>query len=187
MTFTVIDIETTGLSAYYHKITEISAIRFNGKIKKEFNTLVNPEVEIPRFITKLTGIDNSMVKDAPTIDEVIPKFHKFLGSNVFVAHNATFDYNFLNFAINKHLETNLSNDKLCTCKLARRLLPDLPSKKLSSVYDHFEIINESAHRARGDALSTVKILENFLSILDEKGIKKTSDIVKFQSSKIPKP
>ena len=88
MTYVVVDIETTGLSKHHHKITEIAAaIVKNRKIKKEFQTLVNPQVKIPGFITKLTGIDNDMVRDAPTITKVMPAVVKFLGKNVFVAHN----------------------------------------------------------------------------------------------------
>ena len=75
MSFVVVDIETTGLSKHYHKIIEIAAAKIEkGKIKKEFQTLINPEVRIPNFITRLTGIDNEMVKDAPLIEESIPKF-----------------------------------------------------------------------------------------------------------------
>ena len=104
MNFTIVDIETTGLSAYYHKVTEIAALKYrNGKIVKEFSTLVNPEVSISRFITRLTGIDDGMVKDKPKIKEVIPKFYSFLGDSIFVAHAATFDYNFLNIRIDYSL------------------------------------------------------------------------------------
>jgi len=187
MVYTVVDIETTGLSAYYHKITEIAGYNYkNGKVMKEFHSLVNPEVPIPRFITRLTGIDNDMVKDAPTITDVIPKFKKFLGKRVFVAHNATFDYNFLHFAMSEYMDHNMTNDKLCTCRLARRLLPELPSKKLSAVCEHYSIINEDVHRAKGDAMATVKILENFLGMMREKEIIEIEDMVKFQSSKIPR-
>ena len=187
MTFTIVDIETTGLSAYYHKITEIAALKYhNGKVIKEFTTLVNPETKIPRFITKLTGIDNEMVKDAPTIDKTISKFHSFLGDSAFVAHNATFDYNFLNYALESSKGINLDNHKLCTCKLARRLLPELPSKKLGNICEHFNITNDSAHRAMGDALATVEIFDNFLKMMKEKKISEIKDILLFQKSKIPK-
>jgi len=187
MNFTIVDIETTGLAAYYHKITEIAALKYkNGRVTRKFSTLINPEVIIPRFITKLTGIDNEMVKDSPKIDEAIPKFHSFLGDSHFVAHNATFDYNFLDYAAKTNIAINLENHKVCTCKLARRLLPELPSKKLSSLCEHFSIKNESAHRAMGDAAATAKIFHNFLGMMKEKDIHEIEDILKFQKSKIPK-
>ena len=187
MSFTIVDIETTGLAAGYHKITEIAALKYNnGRMKKEFSTLINPEVSIPRFITRLTGIDNAMVKDAPTIDKVISKFYSFMGKSVFVAHNATFDYKFLDYNTKVHMGVNLENHKICTCRLARRLLPELGSKKLSSLCEHFKIKNNDAHRAKSDALATAKIFHNFLSMMKKIKIKDIEDILNFQSSKIPK-
>ncbi len=187
MTFTIVDIETTGLSAYYHKITEIAALKYKeGKVINEFSTLINPETPIPRFITRLTGIDNEMVKDSPKIDEVIPKFHSFIGDSSFIAHNATFDYKFLDYALESSTGANLNNHKICTCKLARRLLPELPSKKLSNLCEHFNIKNDEAHRAKGDAMATARIFHNFLLMMRKKEIHDTEDILKFQKSKIPK-
>ena len=187
MPYTIVDIETTGLSASYHKITEIAALKSDGKrITKEFSSLVNPESRIPRFITRLTGIDNEMVKNAPKIDEVIKNFHSFLGDSTFVAHNATFDYKFLDYALDSNHGEKLNNSNICTCKLARRLLPELGSKKLSSVCKHFNITNDAAHRAMGDTKATTEIFHNFLGMLKEKEIHDVEDILKFQKSKIPK-
>ncbi len=187
MDFTIVDIETTGLSAYYHKITEIAALRYkNGRVVKGFSTLVNPEVKIPRFITRLTGIDNEMVDGEPTIDKVIPKFHSFLGNSAFVAHFATFDYKFLDHAIKTNIGVNLENHKICTCRLARRLLPQLPRKNLASLCEHFGIKNVAEHRAKGDAMATMKIFDNFLSMMKEKEVHNIKDILKFQESRIPK-
>lgn len=186
MSFIVVDIETTGLSSYYHKITEIAALKYkNGKIIKEFSTLVNPEVPIPRFITRLTGIDDEMVENKPTIEKVIPKFHSFLGNSHFVAHNAGFDYKFLDHAASTNMGINLNNHKICTVRLARRLVPELPSKKLSSLCEHFKIKNNAVHRAKGDALVTGKIFHNFLKMMKKKEINKIEEILEFQCSKIP--
>ncbi len=184
MTYVVVDIETTGLSKNYHKITEIAALNVkNGTIKKEFHTLVNPQVKIPSFITKLTGINNEMVKDAPTIGEVIPKFVKFSNNKIFVAHNAMFDYGFLsNAAMQQQLE--LKTETLCTRKLANRLLPDLASKRLGSLCEHFNIVNESEHRAMGDAKATVHVLNNFNSMLEQRGIKTPQDLLRFERSSV---
>ena len=91
---------------------------------------------------------------------------EFLSDNIFVAHNATFDYNFINYALQKRFKEGMLNQKLCTCKLARRILPELPSKRLGTVCDHFNINNAQAHRAKGDALATVEVLNNFINILE---------------------
>lgn len=185
--FTVVDIETTGLSPYRHKITEISgAVLYKGRIMREFTTLVNPEVHIPSFITRLTGITDELVKGAPLIKEVMPKFLRFLGKNTFVAHNAWFDLNFLEYNLMKHMRKTIDNDVLCTCKLARRLLPYLPSKKLGSICEHFEIKNEEAHRARGDTIATAEVLRRFLDMLEKRGIREHHELIDFQKSKAPK-
>lgn len=183
--FIVVDIETTGLSRKKHKITEIAALRVrNNKILNKFHSLVNPEVQIPKFITKLTGIDNELVKDAPLINKVIPKFNKFINKDVFVAHNASFDYNFLNHNTSLHLKKEMYNPKLCTRKLANRLLTHLPSKKLSSLCEHYNLENKTAHRAMSDALVTKEILNNFFTDLEKREITTTSQLLKFQDSKI---
>ena len=97
-TFTVIDLETTGLKPGAAGITEIAAIRVeNGRFSEEFHTLLNPGRRIPPMITQLTGISDDMVHDQPRIDNIFSQFHTFLGSTVLVAHNADFDVNFLNF------------------------------------------------------------------------------------------
>ncbi|MFH1316805.1 MAG: exonuclease domain-containing protein [Candidatus Woesearchaeota archaeon] len=181
-TYVVVDIETTGLSSHYHKITEIAAIKMrNHKKIDEFCTLVNPKVDIPRFITRLTGIDNELVQDAPKIDKVIPHFNEFLSDHPFVAHNAWFDYSFLDHATRKNLKTYLTNDVICTCKLARRLLPDLPRKNMAYVCSHFNITNKKAHRAMGDATATSKILSRFIRMLEERGLKEYEDILDVQA------
>lgn len=187
MRCTIVDIETTGLSKNRHKITEIAAVNLvNGKIKKEFQTLVNPECHIPSFITKLTGIDDRMVQDAPTIADALPDFKKFMGGNLMVAHNATFDHGFLSHNSLTHLQEELMNDKLCTKKLANRLLPELPSKKLSTLCEHFDITNVQAHRALADVHATHGVFTNMLQQLDEAGIKEQEEIKKFESMPVSK-
>jgi DNA polymerase III epsilon subunit family exonuclease len=182
MSFVVVDIETTGLSKNYHKITEIAALRVkNGEVRQEFHTLVNPQVRIPSFITRLTGIDNAMVKDAPSIEESMPAFVKFLGDDIFVAHNATFDYGFLSSAAARQAIL-MDSDRLCTRKLANRLLPELPSKRLGVICEHMGITNMSAHRAMGDAQATVCVLNNFLDQLKCRGITEREALLRFERS-----
>ena len=183
--YTVIDIETTGLSKSYHQITEIAAARVrNGEVIKKYQTLVNPCVKIPSFITKLTGIDNDMVKDAPLIKEVLPSFKNFLGDNVFVAHNATFDFGFLEHNLRMHYQHELLNPRLCTRKLANRIFPDLPRKRLQDLCRHLNVKNEQAHRAMGDVEATVDVFNQMKSILYSKGITEIRDILKFEKSSI---
>lgn len=180
--FIVLDLETTGLSARRHKITEIAAVKvFNNQIIDKFQTLINPEVSIPRFITKLTGITNDMVKEAPVINDVLPKFKDFIGDHTIIAHNATFDYGFLLHNFYEHDRTILNNETICTVKLANRLLPHLPSKKLSSVCEYYEITNKEAHRAMSDVLATTEVFSKFLEQLAKSNITEEREIIKFNN------
>ena len=185
--YTIVDIETTGLSRRRHKITEIAALKFNGdQIIGKFETLINPLCNIPPKITRLTGITNEMVSDAPCIEEKIDEFNDFLGDDIFVGHNATFDYNFLDYNLNKCLGNNLNNDKLCTMRLSRRLVPNLPNNKLSTITRFYDLKHENAHRAMADVKVTYRILRKFLNELSKRDIKEPKKIIQFQSSKIPK-
>ena len=179
--YTVLDLETTGLSRHYHKITEIAAVKYKGRKKiGEFQTLVNPETPIPRFITKLTGIDDEMVKDAPVISKVLPEFMDFLGESIIVAHNASFDFGFLNHNAVEYLGHSLPNERLCTRKLANRLLPDLPRKRLSNLCEHFGVVNEQAHRAMADTKVTIDVFHGFLDMLEENGVKSKAGVLEFE-------
>lgn len=183
--YVIVDIETTGLSKHRNKITEIAALRVeNFQVVKKFETLVNPQTQIPSFITSLTGISNSMVKDAPVIEEVLPKFTNFISSSPFVAHSASFDYGFLNYNSQIHLSRELKNPKICTIKLSRRLLPELKSHKLSCLCEHFKIENSSAHRAMSDVEATHKIFNNLLERMRKIGIENKEQVINFQNSKI---
>lgn len=183
--YVVLDIETTGLSRHAHRITEIAALRIeNFQVVKKFETLVNPQTPIPSFITSLTGISDSMVKDAPTIDEVMPKFMKFTLDAPFVAHCATFDHGFLKHNAQICLDQELTNPKICTMKLSRRLIPELRSYKLSRLCEYFDITNEAAHRAMGDVKATHQIFNELLDIMRKQGIEKREQVLTFQDSKI---
>lgn len=180
--YVIVDIETTWLSRENNKITEIAAVVFDGKkILNTFQTLVNPCISIPKFITNLTGIDDKMVKNAPTIIEALPNFLDFLEDHIMVAHNATFDYWFLNHNWILHLNIAIENNLLCTRKLANRLLPHLPSKRLDVLCKYFNIKNERAHRAMADVLATSEIFYKLLELLKERWIHDKSQIIKFQN------
>jgi len=180
--FVVVDIETTGLSAHRHKITEIAAVRIDGEnVIDEFQTLVDPEVPIPKFITRLTGIDNELVEGHPTVDVAMLQFIKYLGEDTFVAHNASFDYKFLHHNASM-IGHKMKNEKLCTRMLANRLMPDLYSKKLGALCDVFQIDNNQAHRAMSDTKATVEVFQKFLKMLGGMGHETHEEILKFQAT-----
>ncbi|MBN2567760.1 hypothetical protein JXB02_06790 [Candidatus Woesearchaeota archaeon] len=179
--FIVTDIETTGLSRDRHRITEIAAVKVEGsRVRGSFQTLVDPGVPIPRFITRLTGIDDEMVRGAPRIGDALPEFLSFLDDGILVAHNAGFDYGFLSANAERHLDTRLGNDILCTRRLATRLLPDLPSKRLEALCEHFRITNERAHRALADARATTRVFIGFRKQLNDYGLRTAEDLLRFQ-------
>ena len=185
MNYTILDIETTWLSKFKHKITEIAAIKFDWKnILWEFQTLVNPERNIPTEITKLTWITNEMVSNAPKFCDIIPNFLEFIQDDIIVAHNANFDYWFISENIYTNTWIRIENSCLCTRKLANRLLPELPKKNLWTICDYYWLKNERAHRAMWDTKVTVEIFKNFLNLLNKKWIIEPTHIIEFQDKKI---
>ncbi len=183
--YIVLDLETTWLSKYKHKITEIAAIRIDwDKVVNTYQTLINPQRNIPSWITRLTGITNEMVENAPTIDEILPAFLDFIKDDIIVAHNSSFDYWFLSENIYKHQNFWMENPVLCTRKLTSRLIPELPRKNLWSICDHMNLINDQAHRAMWDTVVTVEVFKNLLKLLEKKWIINKTDIIEFQNKKI---
>jgi DNA polymerase-3 subunit epsilon len=161
--YAVIDIETTGGSPVSERITEIAVyIHDGGKITDEFISLINPERKIPYHITNLTGITNDMVAEAPRFCEVARKIVEITDKCIFVAHNVSFDYQFIRHEY-RRLGYEYSREKLCTVQLSRRLIPGLPSYSLSKLCRHLNINNNARHRAAGDALATVKLFEEILA------------------------
>ena len=131
--YTVIDIETTGNGAKGQKITEISIFVFDGKkVLDEYTTLVNPEQNIPAFITNLTGITNAMVRNAPKFYEVAEKIAEITKDTIFVAHNVNFDYNIIQDEF-KSLGFPFVRKKLCTVRLTRKIVPGLNSYSLGNI------------------------------------------------------
>jgi DNA polymerase III subunit epsilon len=162
--YAIIDIETTGLNARKDRITEIAIYIHDGeKIVDKFESLVNPEVRIPFHITALTGISNKMVAEAPHFYEVARKIVEMTEGNIFVAHNASFDYNFIRCEF-KRLMYDYSRKTLCTKKLSRKLMPGIQSYGLGSLARILNFKNPARHRAAGDALTTVYLLEHLLNI-----------------------
>jgi len=155
--FVVFDLETTGLEANKEEIIEIGACKIvNGRIDEIFSTFVKPSKSIPKEITELTGINDEMVADAPTINYVMPDFYKFCYGSSLVAHNIAFDISFIH-AISKKLSYNFDNENIDTIEMAKKLLPGLKNYKLGTVVEKLGIILENAHRAVHDATATAKV------------------------------
>ena len=161
--YAIIDIETTGGSAKVEKITEIAIYLHDGtQITREFVSLVNPERNIPYFITNLTGITNEMVEDAPRFFEIAKTIVELTEGRTFVAHNARFDYSFIRQEF-KSLGFNFKKNILDTVSLSRKLLPGHLSYSLGNICKDLKISINGRHRAAGDALATVKLFELLLS------------------------
>lgn len=162
--YSIVDIETTGGYRDGNKITEIAIIKFDGKeITEEFSTLINPERNIPYMITRLTGISNDMVTDAPKFYEVAKKIVELTEDTIFVAHNVFFDYNFIQREFSE-LGFTFKRPKLCTVRMARAALPGHRSYSLGRICRDLDIKIESRHRALGDCKATVKLFEKILKV-----------------------
>ena len=184
-TFVVFDIETTGLSKETESITEIGAVKVvDGKIIDRFSTFVNPERPIPAEITKLTGITNEMVADAPVITEILPKFLEFCQDAVLVAHNANFDTGFIRLNAERKCGIEVKNTVLDTLELSRSLLPELKKHKLDIVCEQLGVSLEGHHRAVNDAEATAEVFLKFIDMLVEKEIYKVDDINVFSSQTV---
>jgi DNA polymerase-3 subunit epsilon len=179
--FTVVDLETTGGAPPDHRVTEIAAYHIDGlQITDEFSTLVNPERHIPVFITKLTGIQQSMVVDAPSCSDVLPDLLEFFGDSVVVAHHSQFDRRFMDNELRLAGLEPINNTDLCTNRLARRILPWLPSKSLGNLAAFFGIAITDRHRAAADALATCKLLLILLEYLKHRGVASLEEVLLFQ-------
>ena len=174
--YVVFDIETTGLSAEKNKIIEIGAVKvIDGKIVEKFSQFVNPKVPIPFEIEQLTSIKDEMVMDAPTIEEVLPRFMEFCKDAVMVAHNADFDMSF----IKKNCDLqNITYDFTIadTVALARFLMPQLNRYKLDTIAKALNVSLENHHRAVDDAGCTAEIFVKFIAMLKERGIENLDDL-----------
>ncbi len=187
--FIVVDLETTGLSAEQCTILEIGAVRIRGlQAEDTFHTLIDPGAAIPPFITRLTGIDRSMVEGAPPIATAIHDFHAWAAATpdaAFVAHNASFDARFVARALSDHALPPWSGPTFCTVRLARRLLPDLARYDLDTLSARFGISNRWRHRALGDAEAAARALLELLAIArDLHAVANVGDLVSLQAARI---
>ena len=181
--YVVFDIETTGLSFKFCKIIEIGAVRLDraGNVIARFSEFVNPEVPIPYNIEKLTSISDNMVKDADTIDKVLPRFFEFCKDAMLVAHNATFDTTFIRVNAKK-LGMKYDFTALDTMTLAYIFLPELGRYTLDRLTKHFGLTNAHHHRACDDAEVTSEIFVKLMNIINSTDAKTVDDLNKLGSA-----
>jgi DNA polymerase III subunit epsilon len=181
-TFVVTDTETTGTRAGEDRLIEVAAVKVRGgEVVDTFQQLINPERSVPRRITSITGISTAMVYGQPTAREVLPGFLDFLGDGVLVAHNLPFDHRFLAAELDRAGLPPLACEAVCTLRLARRLLPALPSRGLTALAGHYAIANRARHRALGDAEVTAEVLLRFLDRLSAGfGVSTLEELLTFQ-------
>ncbi len=185
VTFLVTDVETTGSNPASNRVTDICSVALrDGEVLQEVSSLVNPRQHIPSMIQKMTGITDAMVYNAPSESDVFRRVHRMFAtaSNpVFVAHNVQFDWGFVSHAMARSGVPPADIQRLCTYRLAKRLLPRHKRFNLGALAEHFDIKIAQRHRAQGDAWATVKILEHFLEILQEQfDVQTLDDVLGFQ-------
>ncbi len=176
--FAVVDVETTGGSPTRgDRIVEFACVRMrNGRITGGFETLVNPGLNIPRWITGLTGIDDELVEPAPRFGDIADRVREELAGRVFVAHNVSFDWRFVSEELRMSRAEVPTGDRLCTVKLARRAVPGLRRRGLDSLARYYGIEIDGRHRAGGDARATATILARMLDAASRAGIETWSDL-----------
>lgn len=167
--YIVFDIETTGFDSSYDEVIEIGAIKVhNNKIVSKFNSLIRPQNEIDEYITELTGITNEMVKDAPTIEKILPEFMNYIGNDILIGHNVNFDINFIYDNLYRNKFNVLTNDFVDTMRIARNLLPELPHHRLIDLANYFEIDATNNHRSLKDCEITMNVYEQLKKVALQK-------------------
>ncbi len=184
----IVDLETTGIDPANERMIELAAVRICGdRVVDTFESLIDPERSIPKVITRITGIISADVDGAPRAYDVLPDFIEFLGEAVFVAHNCSFDWNFIKSELQRAHLPELTNSKLCTVRLARRLLPGLPSRSLGSLINFYNIQTNSRHRALSDVRSTHEVLMHLIDRLKRQHeITELDQLLRFQNSRYEK-
>ncbi|HAU84569.1 MAG TPA: DNA polymerase III subunit epsilon [Lachnospiraceae bacterium] len=167
--YVVFDLETTGVSVYNDDIIEISAVKVKGgEIIDTFSTLVNPDRPIPYAATRVNGITDDLVADAPYLKDVLADFLEFIGDNVLVGHNIySFDLNFIYDAALNLYGRYVENDYIDTLFMARKCLPKLSHHKLVDIAEHFNINTQGAHRALNDCIMNQKCYEEMGKLQEE--------------------
>lgn len=178
LSYVVVDLETTGNQHYAgDRIMEVAAVRVKGgKVVDVFESLVNPERPIPQFVSRLTRITWNMVKDAPRFVDIEPRLLDVISGHVFVAHNSNFDWRFLAAEVRRASGRELVGRRLCTVRLARQLLPQLPRRSLDYVARYYGVEIKNRHRAGGDAIATAHCLIRLIDDAADRGYLTWSDL-----------
>ena len=178
LSYVVVDVESTGVRAIDgDRITEVAVVEVKGgKSRVVFDSLINPERPIPPAIMSLTGITWEMVRHAPRFADIAVQLAAVLEGHVFVAHNATFDWRFISTEMQRATGRPLDGTRLCTVKLARRLVPTLYRRSLDAVTEHFGIRIQARHRAGGDAIATAEVLIRLLDAAHNFGLETIDDL-----------
>jgi DNA polymerase-3 subunit epsilon len=181
--FAVVDVETTGMRATRDdRITEIAVVLVQGERRElVFESLVNPGRPIPFFISAMTGISNEMVRAAPRFEEIADRVLHALSGRTFVAHNARFDWRFVSEELRRARDLRLEGARLCTVRLARKLVPAAESCSLGALSQLFAFENAARHRAAGDALVTGLLLHRLLRLAREAGVRTLNDLELLQA------
>ena len=185
-TYVVLDLETTGLSCRYDKIIEFGAVKVvDGLVTSTIDILIDPEREIPKVITNLTGITNDMVKGQPTIKQALPTILEFIGDNILVTHNAQFDFSFLQEELRNAGFEQLQNTVIDTLALSRFLFPESKRHNLGSLCKNMDITynEDDAHRADYDARVLNDVWQPMIDKLYNDGIKDVEDLDKLETPK----
>jgi DNA polymerase-3 subunit epsilon len=185
--FVVVDVETTGTRAMFgDRIIEIAAVRVRGdSVTTIFETLVNPDRPISPQVTRLTRITWDMVRRAPRFRDVCDQLLGVLEGQVFVAHNAAFDWRFVSMEVERVTGRTLQGRRLCTVRLARKLLPNLRRRSLDHVTRFYDIENTARHRAGGDAVATAKVLVRLLREAASYGCASVDDLHRLAAQAAP--
>lgn len=180
--FVFFDLETTGGNPSNSEVIEIAAIKErDGKEVGRFQTLVNPRRHIPRPVREITGIDQSMVKDAPVIEDVIDDLLAFLADSVLVSHGVLNDFSFIAHYARSLRAKELPNFYVCTHLLVSNYMPNIPVKSLSGVANYFGLPVGNAHRAMADAEMTRDVFWEITKVCEKNGFRSVEDLLKIQA------
>lgn len=164
--YVVVDLETTGLDSKYDDIIEISAVRFRNGIEIDsFNQLISIDYPIPCSISHLTGITNDMLCGCPKIEQAILDFSDYIGTDMIIGHNISFDIHFLAFAYKLYLAKDITNPYIDTMRIARKIHPEWAHHRLCDLANYYCIPYEGAHRAREDCIITNKCYRSMRDVI----------------------
>lgn len=184
--YTVVDVETTGGSPVRgHRIAELAMVEVRGgEVGETYRTLVNPGRPIPRWVTRLTGLTDEMVRDAPPFEAIAEEVYGRLAGRVFVAHNASFDWRFVSAQLAAGLGAVPETPVVCTVRLARRLLPGLRRKNLDVLAAHYGVEVHERHRAHGDAMATAQVFLRLLGDARRAGVASWEDLERLLAGRL---